>query len=183
MRAILFISLFLTCFWGCINETPKKKLSQQNDTLLIKNCKIYSSDFVLLNPDEKGQLIQEFCFNDSGFVTELIRYGLDGKIVGRFDISGQSTPFPLPENPIFIDTVLIHTEVDSLGNIIHKEVKTYNKKGLLTEVKYYQEANKLVQKNTYLYDTLGLIKEDVYWDVELNKPKQKIRYEFEFLKH
>jgi hypothetical protein len=44
----------------------------------------------------------------------------------------------------------------------------------------FENENILISKNTFNYDENGMIKEDVYWDIDLDKPKQKIRYEFEY---
>lgn len=146
----------------------------------IKVCKMYQSDFVLIDPNEKGQLIQEFRFNKEGFVNELIRYGIDGEIVGRFDIYGEHTPFPLPGKPEYTDTVLTVFNFDTSGMVAGKEIKIYNEIGLLTQVDFYAGEDSLIKRNTYKYDKNNMIQEDVYWDVDLDKPKQKIRYEFEY---
>lgn len=146
----------------------------------IKICKMYQSDFVLIDPNEKGQLIQEFRFNKEGYVNELIRYGIDGEIISRFDIYGEHTPFPLPGKPEFMDTVLTVFNFNTSGMVSGKEVKIYNETGLLIQVDFFEGEDSLVKRNTYNYDKNNMIKEDVYWDVELDKPKQKIRYEFEY---
>jgi hypothetical protein len=177
---LFLIAALLLFFIACKQNKPSQSNAQQNTPIKLKTCKIYSSDFVLLDPNDKGQLMQEFRFNKLGYVNELIRYGLDGEILGTFDIRGQNNPFPFPEKPSYFDTVLTVLTIDSLDIIKQKEVKIYNTQGLLIETRFYNETNNLTRKNTFTYDTLGLIQQDLYWDIELNKPKQMIRYEYEF---
>jgi len=174
----IIIALFITA--ACNQKQPEKQEAKSIHPLKIKVCRMYSSDFVLLDPNEKGLLMQEFRFNKNGFVNELIRYDLDGEIVGRFDILGENTPFPMPGDAEFVDTVITVLDTESLDIVNGKEIKVYNNKGLLIEVRFYEGQNQLVKKNTYNYDSNRMIKEDVYWDLELDKPKQKIRYEFEY---
>ncbi len=180
MRYIVFIILVAIGYGSCKNPDQKYDNGHFKTNQTIKVCKIYSSDFAILNPNEKGQLIQEFRFNKEGYVNELIRYGMDGEIIGRFEISGKNTPFPMPEKPVYVDTVLTVVNIDSVGVINNKEVKTYNKNGLLIEVVFYHENDKLIKKNTYEYNSNGFIISDTYWDTDLNKPNQIIRYEYEF---
>lgn len=165
------------------HNTPQKDTTRTYANELpgnIKACKIYSSDFAILNPEEKGSLIQEFRFNNKGYVNELIRYDLNGEILARFDITGQNTPFPLPGAKEYMDTVLTVIEFDKLGAIKHKEIRSYNADGFLIEVNIRDANNSLINKNTYEYHPNGLIQKDIYWDTELDKPKQIIWYEYEF---
>lgn len=183
MRNLIYMILFLLSAAACTN-TPQKKQSlplTKDMPQQIKACKIYSSDFALLNPEERGTLIQEFRFNKKGFVNELIRYGLEGEVLARFDISGENTPFPLPGMREYMDTVLTIVELDELGIITHKEIRTYNADGFLIEVTQRDADNKISNKNTYEYHSNGLIHKDIYWDTELDKPKQIIWYEYEFI--
>ncbi len=98
MRNILYILFFSSILLGCLqnnsNKNKEEKLSQNQK---ISVCKIYTADFVLLDPDDKGLLLQEFRFNKKGFVNELIRYDLNGDVLGKFDIFGEHTPFPMPQ--------------------------------------------------------------------------------------
>jgi hypothetical protein len=160
------------------NSNESKTTS--TDAPKIKKCKIYSSDFSFSDSIETGMLIQELRFNKNNCANELIRYDFNGNVVGRFDITGQNNPFPLPEKLQYIDTILTMIEFDSLGGVKEKTIKTYNSKGLLSEVLYYDGDSLLIKRNTYKYNKYGLITEDVYWDISLNIPKQKIIYEYEF---
>ena len=180
MKNYIFILFVTFLIIGCNRVQSDNSINEESKPLKIKVCKMYSSDFVLLDPNDPGQLMQEFRFNRKGFVNELIRYGLDGEIIGRFDILGENTPFPMPSKPEYVDTVLTIIDIDSLDIIKSKEIKTYNSQGLLIEVKVFENENILISKNTFNYDENGMIKEDVYWDIDLDKPKQKIRYEFEY---
>ncbi len=180
MRNSIYAILVLLVFTGCDQMQSANGDNNLPQAHNIRFCRIYSSDFVLLNPDEKGQLIQEFRFNQKGFVNELIRYGMDGEVIGKFDITGENTPFPISGKPEFVDTMLTVFNIDTLGVIKGKEVKTYNTNGLIIEVRFYRGENELVKKNTYKYNNQNMILEDVYWDVDLDKPKQIIRYEFEY---
>jgi len=180
IKYILY-TILVVVFVKC--STPNKQDS--NTTVshkydVVKSCKMYSSDFVLIDPNDKGVLIQEFRFNKKGFANELIRFDINGKIIGRFDIFGENTPFSNLEKPQFTDTVISIADIDSLGKVKNKEIKTFNKQGLLTKVEFYRDTNILTRKNTYKYNNDGRILEDVYWDVDMNKPKQKIRYEYEY---
>ena len=103
--------------------------------------------------------------------------------VCRFDIMGKNTPFPAPGKPEYIDTILTITNIDSLGKIKDMEIKVYNTNGLIAEIRFYEGKYNLVKKNTYKYNKQNMIIEDVYWDVDLDKPKQKIRYEFEYFNY
>lgn len=179
MKNILYI-VSIILFVGCQQTQQDIKKAVSDEFGVIKACKMYSSDFVLLNPDDKGLLIQEFRFNSKGYVNELIRYGIDGEIVGRFDIFGKNTPFPLPGKPQFIDTAIVVLDIDRLSVIKSKEKKVYNSEGFLMRVEFYKGKNELIRKNTYIYNREGFILEDVYWDVDLNKPKQKILYKYEY---
>ncbi len=152
----------------------------KNEKWNIRTCKIYSSEFEYFEPNPPGRLIQEFRFNKHGFVNELIRYGIQGDTIAHFDIAGAESPFPFPEDPQFIDTVLTLEAFDSLNVLIRKEIKRFNKLGLLTSDEIYGPKDSLVSRNTYKYNKMGLIEEDVYWDVELQKPAQVVRYQYEF---
>lgn len=178
----ILIGLFFLGYFSCQNPLSKDGKDIYVGTPLIKSCKMYSADFVALNPNDSGQLIQKFNFNRKGFVNELIRYGLNGEVVEKFDILGNNTMFPLPEKPQYMDTVLTTFEMDSLGKTSQIEVKKYNKDGLLIESSYFDGDNKLLRKNTYQYNELRLITKDIYWDVELAMPLQVIRYEYELFK-
>jgi len=180
MKKQYYIFLMVVFFAACQQKNTDDSNRNEVKELNIQVCKIYSSDFVLLDPNDKGLLIQEFRFNRQGYVNELIRYGIDGEILGKFDIYGENTPFPMPGKPEYVDTALVVVNIDSIGGIIGSEVKIYNANGLLTEVRFYEGESTLVKKNTYKYNSKGIIQEDIYWDVELNKPKQIIRYEFEY---
>lgn len=184
MKHIVIIFILFILFWSCRNNNSdtKELISAEQYSHKVASCKIYSADFVLIDPNDKGLLIQEFIFNKKGFVNELIRYNLDGEITGKFDIFGEHTPFPMPEKPIYIDTLITVFEIDSTGNIKNKEMKSYNELGLLIEYAIYSNEDELVKKNTYSYNNQGFITEDIYWDIDLMKPKQKIRYEYEYFK-
>ncbi|MDA3891144.1 MAG: hypothetical protein PF517_05710 [Salinivirgaceae bacterium] len=175
---ILFFAIIIIT--ACHQQNAEKSIIKETASSKVKVCKMFQSDFVLLNPNEEGHLIQEFRFNKKGFVNELIRYGMDGEIIGRFDILGEHTPFPMPGKPEFVDTVLTVVNFDEGGNIKGKEIKMYNTLGLLIQVEFYEGDSNLVNKNTYTYDKQNMILEDIYWDVDLDKPKQKIRYKFEY---
>ncbi|MGD9994066.1 MAG: hypothetical protein AB7S69_12280 [Salinivirgaceae bacterium] len=182
MRNLIYIIILLVAGTACQNNPQKVENQPLNSELPqdIKACKIYSSDFAILNPDERGSLIQEFRFNNKGYVNELIRYDLNGEIIARFDISGENTPFPLPGAKEYMDTVLTVVEFDKLGAVKHKEIRSYNADGFLIEVRIRDAGNILINKNTYEYHPNGLIHKDIYWDTELDKPKQIIWYEYEF---
>lgn len=180
MQKYIAIFIFILFAISCKQKSASSEVVERNK---IKSCKIYSADFVLLDPDDKGLLLQEFKFNQNGYVNELIRYDINGNVIGKFDIYGHHTPFPMPEKPTYFDTVLTVLEIDSLGEIQHKEIKTYNKQGRLIEVSHFNGADKLQKKNTYQYNTNGFIAKDIYWDVDLLKPKQVIRYEYDYFEH
>ncbi len=146
----------------------------------IKVCRIYSSDFELLDTTKQGQLYQEFYFNRDGFVRELVRYDNQGQILGRFEISGEDTPFPIPGNAVYVDTVLTIATLGEGGHLRETELKRYNHLGLLTETCIYDSNDVMVRKNSYNYNQWGYIIEDIYWDIELNTPAQVIRYEYEY---
>jgi len=179
MKNILYvvIVIFLT---GCLQAEKDSNTALSNDLGVIKVCKMYSSYFVLLDPNDKGLLIQEFRFNRKGFVNELIRYGIDGEVIGRFDIFGENTPFPMPGQPQFTDTAIIVLDIDSLSEVISKEKKVYNSEGFLMRVEFFVGEDSLTRKNTYKYNSEGYILEDIYWDVDIDKPKQKILYKYEY---
>lgn len=179
MKNILYIVIVIF-FTGCLQAEKDNNKSLSNELGVIKVCKMYSSDFVLLDPNDKGLLIQEFRFNRKGFVNELIRYGINGEVIGQFDIFGENTPFPMPGQPQFTDTAIVVLDIDSLSEIISKEKKVYNSEGFLMRVEFYEGEKNLIKKNTYKYNSAGFILEDIYWDVDLNKPKQKILYKYEY---
>ena len=141
---------------------------------------MYSSDFVMLDPNDRGLLIQEFRFNRKGFVNELIRYGMNGEVIGRFDIFGENTPFPIPGKPQYTDTAICIIDIDKSGVIKSKEKKVYNSEGYLTKIEFYKGDSELLKKNTYKYNSTGYIIEDIYWDVDLDTPKQKMLYKYEY---
>jgi hypothetical protein len=174
--------LFSLGYFSCQNPVPEKEKDSYTSIPTIKSCKVYSADFVALNPTDSGQLIQKFNFNRKGFVNELVRYGLNGEVIEKFDITGNNTLFPLPGKPQYMDTVLTTFDMDSIGKMNQKEIKKYNKDGLLIECSYFDGENKLLRKNTYQYNELRLIAKDIYWDVELGAPQQVIRYEYELFK-
>lgn len=176
MKYTLLLLIVLVCF-SCQNEPNS---ANSKNPVKIKICKVYSSDFGLLDTDSPGQLIQEFHFNKDGHVRELRRFGSDGKIINRFEIDGETSPFPLDKSNEFIDTTVTNVEYGTMGDTRKKEVKTYNKNGLLVEVKLYNQADSLKQKNTYEYNKEGYISKDIYWDIELNIPIEVINYRYEY---
>ena len=177
--AILLIFGLASCTHVSKKQAEDKKLEEEL-SWNIKSCKIYSSDFEFANPGAEGMLMQEFKFNKKGFVNELIRYDMQGNEIARFDILGENNPLPIPEKPIYIDTVLTVVELDSQGEMRQKEVKKYSESGWLTEVLIYDDRDSLIKRNTYKYNALGLIVEDVYWDIDLDVPKQVIKYRYEY---
>jgi hypothetical protein len=176
---VIFLLLLAACT-HVKQDTAENKAA--DDTLVwnIKSCKIYSSDFEFADPGAEGMLIQEFKFNKKGFVNELIRYDMEGNEIARFDIFGENNPLPIPGKPLYIDTVLTVVELDSQGEMRQKEVKKYSENGWLTEVLIYDGSNGLIKRNTYKYNALGLIIEDIYWDIELDIPKQVIKYRYAY---
>ncbi len=146
----------------------------------IKVCRIYSSDFEAMDTTQKGQLLQEFYFNLDGYVRELVRYDSQGQVIGRFEITGEDTPFPMPKEPTYFDTVLTIATLGPNGHLRETELKRYNKSGMLTETCLYDSTDALFKKNTYNYNQWGYITEDIYWDLELNAPSQVIRYLYEY---
>ena len=180
MRFIFYITFVFLILLGCIHSNQKTDDSANVSGWKIQACKMYSSDFEFLDSTDPGQLIQEFRFSRKGFVNELIRYGSNGEIIARFDITGQNNPFPMPGKPEYIDTLLNIVELDSLGNLSQKEVKRYNEKGFLVEDMVYNERNALVRRNSYKYNKEGMILEDIYWDIDLDVPRQIIRYKYEY---
>ncbi|MBI9067390.1 MAG: hypothetical protein JEZ09_08870 [Salinivirgaceae bacterium] len=181
MKNLIYIFLLSAFIYSC---SPSNTKSGQSPTiaedLKISACRIYTADFVMIDPNDKGLLLQEFLFNKKGFVHEFIRYDINGEITDKFDLYGELTPFPTYANPEYIDTVLMVIEIDSIGEIMRKELKTYNSDGLLIESSFYGKFDVLQSKNTYEYNNNGMIICDIYWDVELMKPKQIVRYEYEY---
>lgn len=171
----LIIAAF-TFFFGC-SQNGNKQIKVHPK---IKVCKVYSSDFEFLDSKNKGLLIQEFRFNKDGHVRELIRYGIDGQITSRFDIFGESSPFPVTDSPEFKDTTITSVELGLMGDIRIKETKHYNIDGKLTEVMVLNGEDSLIQKNTYEYNPEGYITKDIYWDVDLNTPEQVMKYEYQY---
>jgi hypothetical protein len=172
---IIVLQLFL---FSC----QRSKVQSDKEKPLISSCKIYTYDFEFSDENNPGQLMQEFRFNKQGHVNELIRYGIQGEIVSRFDISGNSNPFPISDKPQYIDTVLTIIDLDPSGNVRQKEVKKYNLEGLIVSSEIFIGDDSLIRRNTYNYNNLGLITEDIYWDIDLQKPRQVIRYKYEFAK-
>ncbi|OFX60496.1 MAG: hypothetical protein A2W84_05280 [Bacteroidetes bacterium GWC2_40_13] len=177
MRYLIFIGFIAMAYFSC-NLAGKKQVPEPLPQ--IKSCKIYSSDFAMFDPNDQGQLIQEYLFNSEGSVTDLIRYDVEGNEINRFDITGEQNPLPMPGKPEYVDTVLTIVGYDSLGNQLRKEVKIYNQSGLLEEVDFYEGDTVLLKKNTYEYDSLNMIWKDIYWDIELKQPRQVIIYKYEF---
>jgi len=173
MKCIVLAVLIL--LGACHRENNTTKMHPK-----IKSCKVYSSDFEILDNKNKGQLIQEFRFNKDGHVRELIRYGMQGEIISRFDIFGESSPFPVTDSPQFVDTTITSTELGLMGDIRVKETKHYNQSGKITDILVYNGNDSLVQKNTYEYNPEGYIVKDIYWDVELNVPAQVMNYEYQY---
>lgn len=164
------------CLYNCNNfgKTHNKKQK------IVKICKIYSSDFEVLDTTLPGQLIQEYYFNRDGYVRELIRYGSQGEVIGRFKIDGTDSPFPQPVNPLVTDTVITSKNYSKNGILRDIEIKHYNSKGLIEEICYYDTANNITKRNTFKYNNYGYIIEDIYWDIELEIPAQVIRYKYEY---
>lgn len=183
MKKLIPYLLLIFMVWSCsqpVKEHNQKITAPINDTMLMKACCIYSSEFAILDPNDAGRLIQEYRFNKRGFVNELIRYGMDGSIIAQFDIYGEENPFPSPGNLVYVDTVLTLINLDTQGEISKKEVNKYNDKGLLNESTLYSINDEMIQKNTYEYNAENRIIKDIYWDVELNEPMQVVRYEYTF---
>lgn len=183
MKNTIYIA-FIILLVGC--QQPQHNTTEVMTPInsgIIKSCKMFSSDFVLLDPNDNGLLIQEFKFNRKGFVNELVRYGMNGEVIGRFDIFGENTPFPMPGKPQFTDTAICIVDIDNLGVVKSKESKAYNSKGFLIKVEFYKGDSNLLKKNTYKYNDAGYIIEDVYWDVDLDAPKQKMLYRYEYFEN
>jgi hypothetical protein len=179
MRHIFTLFILLLLF---LYSCQRSKVQSDKEKPLISSCKIYTYDFEFSDENNPGQLLQEFRFNKQGLVNELIRYGIQGEVVSRFDITGNSNPFPMSDKPQYIDTVLTIVDLDPVGNVRQKEIKKYNTKGLIVSVEIFANRDSLISRNTYTYNKQGLIAEDIYWDLDLQKPRQVIRYKYEYAK-
>lgn len=171
--------LAVACTTTTKETSPAVEVPITNN-LQLKACRIYSSEFAILDPNDAGRLIQEYRYNKRGFVNELIRYGIDGTIIAQFDIYGEENPFPTPGKPIYVDTVLTTMSLGNEGIVNKKELKKYNTKGLLVEASLFSDEVDIVQKNTYEYNNENRIIKDIYWDIDLDEPMQVVRYEYEF---
>ncbi len=174
MRPVIYI-IIVCLLVGCADNKKNHNMYKQ-----VQSCMVYTSDFALLDPNDLGMLIQKFEFNGHGFVCEMVRYGFNGEIVGRFKIDGNECPLPIPDMVSYKDTTVEFKELNPNGLLISKLVKSFNTDGMLTAIEETDGKGVLLRKNTYTYNERGLISQDIYWDVDLDLPTHKINYVYEY---
>ena len=69
---------------------------------------------------------------------------------------------------------------DKSKNIQRRDIFTYDSVGNETAIQTYDSLNVLIDKITYSYDQYGNVIQDVYWNSVTNKPKQSIKYTYEY---
>ncbi|MFO7862518.1 MAG: hypothetical protein R6U85_00820, partial [Salinivirgaceae bacterium] len=64
--------------------------------------------------------------------------------------------------------------------LINKVAYTYNENGNKSGMIKYNADDSVTAKATYKYYPNGLVKQDIYWNVDIDKPEQIITYRYEF---
>lgn len=180
---IATVSLFL---FACKNSNEQKNAKIHTPENLYKKFQVskmiqYAHDLAFVKADEIGRPIQTTYFNNEGQILKIERYDnsgniCDSKVFSSQDAQPESTVEPKQlEN----DSLTVKSFSPS-GELINKTTHTYNNYGQKTSMLKYDNNGKLIDKITYTYYENGLIKQDVYWNTEIDKPEQIINYKYEF---
>ncbi len=180
----LFILAIASCQTDSANQNIETKDADKNNIYKKHDVKImyqYAHDLAFFAPDDKGRLIQTTHFNENGEVIKIVRYDKTGKICFSEKIDPEKTkPGKSLQKTNFRDDSLTVKNYNPEGKLVDRASKTYNEQGQKTSLTRVDKNGKTIEKITYKYYPNGLIKQDIYWNPEIDKPEQIINYEYEY---
>ncbi|PLX20235.1 MAG: hypothetical protein C0599_09440 [Salinivirgaceae bacterium] len=184
-RVIVLFSVVI--FLGACNHSSDKSTdaTQQRDNVYAKNhvkkMIQYSHDLAFIEPDNIGRIIQTTTFNKEGEEIKIVRYDNNGNICFTEEINpdlekGKNKAKEIKGRDDSITVTNLNPEGKPIEMISH----TYNDLKQIISTMRRDKDGVLVEKMTFEYYPNGLIKKDVYWNVELDKPEQIINYKYEY---
>ncbi len=186
MRLTLILAVIIL-FSACqsVNENPKQQPQKKTENLYqkyhVKKMMQYAHDLAFYEPEDKGRLIQSYFFNENGEIIKVIRYDKGGNICYKEEIDPEkdagSNKLNVKEHKNDSLTIKNYTPQ---GELRDKVAHKYNDKGLKKSMVRKNDNGKVVEKITYKYYPNGLLKQDIYWNMDIEKPEQIINYEYEY---
>jgi hypothetical protein len=163
-------------------ETNPTSAENKYKTLEVSNITQYAQDLAFYDSTNIGRRIQTTNFDTTGRMIKITRYDKIGDICYTEHIT------PTDENPdksykqrISSDTLTIKN-FDPDDELINRVAYTYNENGNKKSMIKCNAEDSVTAKTTYKYYPNGLLKQDIYWNVDINKPEQIITYKYEFCK-
>lgn len=183
---LLFTALLLigACQKEADNQKNASSKHQENNLYKkyhVKKMNQYAQDLAFYEPNDRGRIIQTYSFNKQGQIIKVIRYDKSGNICFTEEIDPDTES---GDNKLIVK----ESESDSLtirnfgpeGELRDKVSYRYNDKGLKEAMIRKNKNGKVVEKITYKYYPNGLLKQDIYWNMDIEKPEQIINYEYEY---
>ena len=184
---LTFILAAIVLFSACqpSEQDTKQTAQEKTDNLYkkyhVKKMMQYAHDLAFYEPEDKGRLIQSYFFNRDGEIIKVIRYDKSGNICYTEKID--------PEKDAGSNKLIIKKhKSDSLtvknygpqGKLRNKVAHTYNEKGQKKSMIRKNDNGEIVEKITYDYYSNGLLKQDIYWNMEIKQPQNIINYQYEY---
>lgn len=143
----------------------------------------YTNDLAFIEPNNIGRLLQITTFNKKGQEIKIVRFDKSGNICFTEDINPivEQGKNKVDELEILDDSITV-TTLNPEGKPIDKISHTYNDEKQIISTIRIDKDGVLAEKMTFEYYSNGLIKKDIYWNVDLNKPEQIITYQYEYFK-
>ncbi len=182
--SILFTLIIQACQTDSANQNIETEKAEKNNIYQEKNVKLmyqYAHDLAFYAPEDKGRLIQTTHFNEKGEVIKIVRYDKTGKICFSEKIDPDNTKPEINRQKTNLrdDSVTVKN-FNPEGKLVDRASKTYNEQGQKTSLTRVDKNGKVIEKITYKYYPNGLIKQDIYWNPDIDKPEQIINYEYEY---
>jgi hypothetical protein len=185
---VLYLLVIAFLLVACQSESDKKDISNTKEDNVyakyhVKKMIQYSHDLAFIEPQNIGRIIQITSFNKEGQEVKIIRYDNNGNICFTEEIDPNLEKGKNKANELkgLGDSITV-TNLNPEGNPIDRISHKYNDLKQIVSTIRRDKDGVLVDKMTFEYYPNGLIKKDIYWNVELNKPEQIINYKYEYYK-
>lgn len=183
---LITIALFAILIISC-ETTVKQELQGAHSKNLyekyhVKKMIQFTHDLAFIEPENLGRILQTTTFNKKGEVIKIIRYDKSGNICFTENIDPELEKGKNKLKKKGYEDSLTVTNLNPAGQTIEKISHTYNEQKKIISTIRTDKDGVLVEKMTFEYYPNGLIKKDIYWNVELDKPEQIINYQYEYYK-
>lgn len=180
---VVFATLTLIACNSSKNQDNVDKYNSENPykNLGVSKMIQYAHDLAFIKVDEIGRPIQTTYFDSEGRITKIERYDISGDICDSKKYSSDKTQTneTLENTQIKNDSLTVKI-FNPQGELLNKITHTYNGQGKKTSRIKFDNHERLIEKTTYTYYENGLIKQDIYWNTDIDKPEQIINYKYEF---